>query len=169
MDTRQKTRENFVGAAIGIFDRYNAISWLEQRIKRIADRRHPGRKTGRGFCTFQLAHFFFKYRHSWIRIATVNMAFFLPQSNIVPVVQIIITITDTVHNRNLRRTLPTLFFLFAAPNRQCVIARFILIGHNMLLVIDFFIDFVYPLSIEVPHAIFRNSPAPQGPAYCVLY
>ena len=113
----QKFDEEFVGASVGVVDRYQTVARREQREQRIADRRHAAGEAGGGFRAFQDLYLLLERGHRGIRVAAVNVAGFLALRYLQPFVNILVAKRNAVHDRDLGGAHPV-NGLLSCPDRE---------------------------------------------------
>ena len=118
VQARQELEKNLVGAAVGVFDRDDAVPGAQEGVEGIADGRHAGGKTGGGFGALKLAHLFLEGIDGGVGVAPVDVARFPAQRHVLPLVHVLVTKGDAVHHRHLGGALPEISLCFSSPNRQ---------------------------------------------------
>ncbi|MNV36253.1 hypothetical protein D3C71_1277230 [compost metagenome] len=98
---RQELFENLVGAAIAVPGRDHPIAMGQEGVKHTADRRHPAAESHGRFGQFQLANLCFEGLDCRVAHAAVNKAGCLAQRNVIPDVDVVITIGGTDHDGRL--------------------------------------------------------------------
>ncbi len=101
-EARQELDEQFIGAAISIFDRNHPLARRQQREQRIADRGHPGGKTGRVFRVFEQPHSRLEVVDGRVGVARIHVAGLFAPPHGGPFVQVVVGERHAVEHRHHR-------------------------------------------------------------------
>src|SRR5215469_3739318 len=123
LKTRQKFNKELVSAAVGVFDRDNAIPRGKQREERVAYGRHTAGEAGRGFGVFKVADFVFEGGDGGIAIAAVDVTGFFAEGHLKPFLHRVVAVRDAQRDWDLRGAGPVFSLLTGPDGAGCEAGR----------------------------------------------
>ncbi len=124
--------EYLAGASVGVLHAHDSVPRPEMGVQRIRDRRHSRCRRGRRLGALEEAQLLLEDRHGRVGVPAVDVSGLSTRGDIEPVVDVVVSERDAVHDRHLGGAVDEVAVL-ATPHGQGAAAGILVCCHGELL------------------------------------